>query len=106
MAFDHENHVIDADGFQRHKTSGHLIGIEEAPPVKHPEDGAEWPKWVVPHESHVVRQKRGDVEHISTPHFQHHHVNRADGVVTVLAHDAEEEAKAMAEHGYEAPMGA
>ena len=51
----------------------------------------EYPKFVEPHGSHVV--KTGD--HISVPHFSHHHVDR-DGAVTVWVKDAEEEAKALA----------
>lgn len=50
----------------------------------------EYPKWVVPHDSHVVRH--GD--HISTPHFADINVGR-DSVVTVLVHDAEQEELAL-----------
>lgn len=55
----------------------------------------EFPKWVVPHDSHVVRQG----EHLSTPHFPDVHVGR-DSVVTVLVHDAEQEAFALADPAF------
>jgi hypothetical protein len=96
MSFNHEEHYLDEKGFQRHKETHHLIGIEGAPPAKHPDDGAEFPKWVKPHPHHVHRQHRGDVEHVSTPHFTQHHVRRDSGDVTVLVHTPEEEAKALA----------
>ena len=59
----------------------------------------EFPKFVEPHASHIVTQKpvHGDAPpHLSTPHFVEHHVDRF-GKVSVLVHDAEEEAKALAE---------
>ena len=95
MAFDHENHVIDpASGFQRHKDTGHLIGIEGAPPAQHPDAGSEFPKWVMPHASHVVMHPIHG--HVTTPHFAEHHVDRQSKDVTVLVHDAEDEARALA----------
>jgi hypothetical protein len=51
----------------------------------------EFPKWVAVHESHI--HKAGD--HISVPLFPDHHVDR-EGKVTVLVHDLEHEAKALA----------
>jgi hypothetical protein len=51
----------------------------------------EFPKFVAPHESHVVKTD----DHVSVPMFSGHHVDR-EGLVTVLVHDAEEEAKALA----------
>lgn len=106
MAFDHENHTIDEAGFQRHKETGHLIGIEGAPPEKHPEAGSEYPKWVKPHHHHVHRHKlEGGGEHVSTPHFTQHHVRRDNGEVTVLVHTPEEEAVALADPNA-APIGA
>lgn len=106
MAFDHENHVIDETGFQRHKETGHLIGIEAAPPSRHPDHGGEYPKWVIPHHHHVHRHRHGDVEHVSTPHFMQHHVHRDTGDVHVLVHTAEEEALARANPHAEARIGA
>jgi hypothetical protein len=94
--FDHENHFLDEKGFARHKETGHLIGIEGAPAEKHPDVGGGFPRWVVPHADHVVREQRGDIEHISTPHFTQHHVRRHDGEVTVLAHTPEEAEFALA----------
>ena len=75
----------------------------------------EFPKWVVPHASHIVRQtaqpgesrpgtensllSAGDApDHISTPAWTEFSVNRVTGEVMVLVQDAEEEAKALAEH--------
>ena len=93
MAFNHEEHELDpVTGFQRHKDTKHLIGIEQAPSIPSPV-GDEWPKWVVPHANHVVSQGVS----VSTPHFTQHHKNRHDGVVSVLVHTAEEEELALAE---------
>ena len=78
-------------------------------------DVIEFPKWVVPHASHIVRQtaQPGDSrpgtensllsageapDHISTPAWTEFSVNRVTGEVMVLVQDAEEEAKALAEH--------
>ncbi len=108
MAFDHENHTIDpATGFQVHKETGHRIGIDSAP--HRPVDAdPEWPKWVVPHEGHVVRRKvEGAPDHLGVPAFPHHHVSRHDGSVTVMVSNPEEESLASsnpsAAKGEEAP---
>jgi hypothetical protein len=101
MAFDHENHVIDAAGFQRHKETGHLIGIEGAPLAAHPHAGDEFPKWVKPHSNHIETQGERSV----TPRFPEHHVRRHDGEVSVLVHTPEEEALALADPKAEAPDG-
>lgn len=53
----------------------------------------EYPKLVAPHESHVLTAP--GTGHISVPGFASHHIDRHN-VVTVLVHDAEEEAKALA----------
>ena len=93
MAFDHENHIIDpATGFQIHKETGHRIGVDPAPPRPVHAD-TDWPKWVKPHDNHIHRH--GD--HLSTPHFPSHHVNRDGGDVMVLVHTPEEEAAALAD---------
>src|SRR4029077_21277555 len=93
MAFNHDEHELDpVTGFQRHKDTKHLIGIEQAPSVPSPV-GDEWPKWVVPHANHVVSQGAS----VSAPHFTQHHKNRHDGVVSVLVHTAEEEELALAD---------
>jgi hypothetical protein len=58
----------------------------------------EFPKYIEPHESHVVTQEaaHGDAPpHRSTPAFGGFHVDR-EGKVKVLVHNAEEEAKALA----------
>lgn len=93
MSFNHDEHYLDEKGFQRHKETHHLIGIEGAPPAKHPDEGSEFPKWVVPHHHHV--HQRG--EHISTPHFPQFHINRNGGEVTVLVHTPEEEKHALSD---------
>lgn len=92
--YDPNEHYIDAKGFARHKRTGHLLGIEEQPPARHPEEGAAFPKWVAPHANHV--QRLGD--RLSAPHFHpdHFHVDRSDNV-TVLVRNAEEEAFALAD---------
>lgn len=58
----------------------------------------EYPKWVTPHASHVVRRKddADAPEHVSTPAWPQHHVNRVNGEVTVLVNDAAEEKRAKA----------
>lgn len=53
----------------------------------------EFPKYVVPHGAHIVRQN----DHVSTPNFPVFHVNRADNVVTVLVRNEDEEAFALAD---------
>lgn len=91
--YDPKQHYIDPKtGFARDKTTGHMLGIEPAPPPRHPDEGAEFPKWVSPHPGHVHRL--GD--RISTPRFEHFFVDRADNV-TVKVRDAAEEAYALAD---------
>lgn len=110
------------DGLMRDAETGHLVGIEQVPVIPHPELGAEYPRWVTPHESHVsIRQpdseevegekkaekaklkKDGDGlivprdSVVSVPGFEHH-VRRHDGALTVLVHDKDEEGRAMGEH--------
>jgi hypothetical protein len=96
MAFDHETHTIDpATGFQVHKETGHRIGLDPAPHRPVSED-AEWPKWVTPHPSHVVRKEvPGAPDYLSVPAFPHFYVNRGDGEVTVLVHNEDEEKRAV-----------
>lgn len=99
--FDPALHYIDSKGFARHKDTGHLLGIEEQPPKRHPNEGAAFPKWVTPHPNHITRQ--GD--RMSAPHFHpdHFHVDRTDNV-TVQVRDADEEAFALADpHDPQAP---
>lgn len=52
---------------------------------------SEFPKWVVPDASHVVRS--GD--HISTPGWVTHIVDRVTNIVSVLVDNEDEEAKAL-----------
>lgn len=94
---DPNQHVVDPDtGFHVDKDTGRLVGIEEA--VKpQPQLNPEWPKWVVPDESHVSRVKReGFPDHVTAPLWSDFHVNRVDGVVTVLVKDEDEEHRALA----------
>jgi hypothetical protein len=99
MAFNHENHTIDpATGYQVHKDTGHRIGLDQAPPQPTGND-REWPKWVAVHDSHVMRRKmEGAPDHVSVPAFPDFHVNRNDGVVTVLVRNEDEEKLAAAEY--------
>lgn len=93
MAFDPNEHVIDpASGFQRHKVTGHMIGIEQAP-AKRVSDETEYPKWVTAHLSHVKRDAFGN---ISTPAFTENFQTRF-GDVHVLVNNEDEEVKAMSE---------
>ena len=85
MAFDPQVHAYDKDGFIVHKTLGHKIGIDNVPVHS---ESTEWPKWVAVHGSHIL----GGV----APEFKETFRAR-DGSLTVLVHDAAEEAKAMAE---------
>lgn len=103
MAIDPDRHEVDPKtGFVVDKETKQVIGLTpaESKPVSHETD---FPAWVVPHESHVVRLKRDDGEHITTPEWAEHFVNRVDGVVTVLVHNAGEEARALAAR--EVPKG-
>lgn len=59
---------------------------------------AEWPKWVVPHESHLVRKAdEGGPAHISSPSLGECHVNRVTGEVTVWVDDEAAEKFAVSE---------
>lgn len=58
----------------------------------------EYPKWVLVHLSHVHTKLGGDgQEHFSVPAFPEFHVDRLTRLVSVLVHDAEDEAKALAD---------
>ena len=99
MAYDPEQHDFDPKtGLLIDKETGHIIGLHAKPeaPVA---EGIEYPKWVAPHESHIVRTQRekDGPFHISTPAFVQSHVHRVTNEVTVLVKDAEEEALALAE---------
>lgn len=94
MAFDPEVHEFHPEtGFIVHKDSGHPVGLHSAP-IRRVSDETEWPKWVTPHENHVVLFGGGQ---IATPRFVHHHVNRVNNAVTVMVHTPEEEAFALAD---------
>lgn len=54
---------------------------------------SEFPKFVIPDPSHVVRSDGG---HVSTPGFPEFFVNRVTQEVTVLVHDETQEAIALA----------
>jgi hypothetical protein len=97
MAFDQDKHGFDQHGFQIDKASGHRIGLDPAPAARVSPD-KEYPKWVTPHPSHIVRKETPDApEHVSTPQFPQFHIDRLTKAVTVLVADAKEEAKALAE---------
>ena len=87
MAFDPEVHAIDPNtGFIVDKEHGHNVGIVPAPLAA--SVPADFPKWVQVHLSHI----NGGVAQAFAETF-----TARDGVVSVLVHDAEEEAKAVAE---------
>lgn len=72
-------------------------GLMQTPTPKHPNEGAEFPKWVKPDDSHIVRKEvPGYPDAVSTPAWPQFHVSRDDGSVTVLVKDADEEACALA----------
>lgn len=98
MTIDPNQHVIDIHtGFAKDKDTGHIVGLEQKPHVS--PQGVEWPKWVKPHDSHIVRQKtEGFPDHVSTPGWENSHVNRADGAVTVLVANEDEEKLATGEY--------
>lgn len=92
MALTADNHIIDpVTSFAVNPDTGHPIGLVPAPiPVV--SDERDYPTWVTPHESQIVRkQVDGAPDHVSTPGFEYCHVNRVDGSVTVLVHDEDEE---------------
>lgn len=99
-AFDPAIHELDAQGFQRHKETGHLVGIEQAPARKMENHGAEYPKWVTPHPGHIHHHP---LSGITTPEWGIPHVERGTNEVTVMVNDAEEEARALAEPKSSAP---
>ena len=93
---DPEKHVQHPSGFYVDKETGVPMGIAAVPPQR-VSDETEWPKWIVPHEAHIVRREvPGSVPHISVPHFPDFHINRHDGSVMVQVKDAAEEEKALA----------
>lgn len=64
-----------------------------------------FPKWVQPHESHIVRKEMdGAPAHVSAPGFSEVHVNRIDGAVTVLVANEDEEARALADASPKEPV--
>lgn len=85
--------------FLRHPDTGHIIGVEQAPPSvitgapTHDEDGnpSQYPKWVVPDASWVQQDTTGRP---MAPMLGEPHVDRA-GNLTVLVQSKEEEERAM-----------
>jgi hypothetical protein len=58
---------------------------------------ADWPKWVEIHPSQIVRKESGDAPaSVSVAGFEHF-FDRVTGAVKVLVHNAEDEARALAE---------
>lgn len=75
------------------------------PNIINPSTSTDWPKWVVPHESHVVRKKAdGAPYHVSVIDFEDFHVDRLTGEVTVMVKDEEDESRATAELKAEEPV--
>lgn len=91
-AFDPNIHAIDPkSGFQVEKATGRPVGLispdhQPVAPI------GEFPKWVPVHESRIQRRKAdGAPDHVSVDGFVHVFVNRADGAVTVMVRDEDEE---------------
>lgn len=100
MAFDSENHIIDPHtGFQLRKEDGGPVGLT-SPAIRSAHRGTEYPKYVKPHPSHIVRHN----EHVSCPYFPEFHVDRDTKEVTVMVKDADEEAKALADKDAPEPV--
>lgn len=66
-----------------------LMGLTPAEPAKHKDEGADYPKWIAPHRSLVDHDEGGNV---SVAAFQWNRDRH--GNVTVMVHDAAEEARA------------
>jgi len=98
VAFNPNEHIIDPDtGFMRHAKTGHHVSLTPPPPggVALPSD---YPKWVVPHVSHIVLKTAADAPaHVSTPGWPTFHVNRETKEVSVLVADEDEEKRALAD---------
>lgn len=85
--------------FLRHPDTGHIIGVEQAPPAvitdapTHDEDGnpAQYPKWIVPDASWVQQDAAGRQ---IAPLLGEPHVDRQSNL-TVLVKSKEEEDRAM-----------
>lgn len=91
----HESHTVvqrrvPMQGFLRDSETGHLKGIEQAPPVV--SFPGEWPKWVLVHESHVVKQ--GDNNEV-VQGFEEAHRDRSNGKFSVLVRNPEDEKRAL-----------
>jgi len=57
----------------------------------------DYPKWVIPHPSHIKETDSGFGMQKITPEFPEFHINRVDGVLTVLVQDKKHEDFALAE---------
>jgi len=92
MAITPETHVIDVEtGFAIDKNTGAIAGVQQVVLPK-ADPGIEFPKWVVVHDSHVFRKEvDGAPAVVSTPGFADYHVNRANGEITVLVKNEDEE---------------
>lgn len=91
----HESHTVvqrrvPMQGFLRDSETGHLKGIEQAPPVV--SFPGEWPKWVLVHESHVVKQ--GEHNEV-VQGFEEAHRDRSNGKFSVLVRNPEDEKRAL-----------
>lgn len=66
-----------------------LTGLYPAPLKKHEHEGAAYPKWTIPHPSHIARDGFGNP---SVPDFPFH-IDRVRNYVVVLVNSAAEEEK-------------
>jgi hypothetical protein len=108
----------------RDEASGKLIGIEPLPVAPHPDVGAEYPRWITPHVSHVHVIHHGPVPDdaekielktidgnlivppgtvVSVPGYEYH-IRRTDNALTVLVTDEEDEKRALAEYTEPEPL--
>lgn len=99
MALTKDNHVIDPHtGFAVDPNSGHPVGLV-AKPHGRIDLSDEYPKWVEPHASHIVRKEMpGAPDHVSVKRFADWHINRETGALTVLVKNDAEEKLALAEY--------
>jgi hypothetical protein len=99
MAYDSNVHEFDPEtGYMISKDTQKPVGLVPRPVAQPIYADNDWPKWVTPHDSHIVRQKNdGAPDHVSTPAFGMSHVNRVDGGVSVLVHNEDEEKRATSE---------
>lgn len=92
--------AIAGAGLPRDPITGHLTGIEPAPlPIT---TATDYPKWIEPHKSHVVKSEEGRVVTV-TGSSGDVHVERGTGKVTVLVQTEEDEKRLTSAKQEDAP---